>query len=718
MGGAFGELQRIGRRYWAVLLLGLLAGALGGWLAALYRTPTYQARATIEIQDPTENLLSLKQLSPALDSNGHITPSDIQTHVRILQSSSLTETVLRKLDAAAASGESRETEGSRPLSKPAWAAVEHARRRLQIREDRQARIVEVLFDSSDPNYAADFANTLTREYIRQSLDERWRVSQQAAEHLDKQLKASRERLQKSDDDLQAYARRAGLVYAGERQNLSEERLRQLQDALSKAQTGVAEKQSRYETADVTPVESLPDVLDDATLRDYQVKLTDLNRQRAEAAIHFTAGFPKIKQLDAQIATLEAAREKARAAILKRIRTEYQNARRQESLLAANYERQARLVSQEAEKAVQYNILKREVETNRQIYDALLQRFREASIAASVRTSGVRVVDPASVPPAPYKPNLALHLVAGLLAGFSLGAAFIVVRESGDRTLQQPGDAGAYLTLPELGAVPCIGGGSPEALRRNGHEKAPPLLGSAAGCGQVPAILGPDRVELAAWQRRLSPIATSFRAVRTSILFSGKNGYCPRVLVITSASASEGKTTVAANLAVALAGIRRRVLLIDADIRKPRLSQVFGLSPAYGLTDLLTDELATLGKGLGYVVQETSIPGLSVLTAGPESADATDLLSSSLMSEVLRQAGSAFDMVIVDTPPLLELPDARILGRMAEAVVVVIRAGRTTRESALAVKQRLQADGTKVLGTVLNDWDPRPAATYYGGRRAR
>lgn len=696
--GPWNEFRRVLGRHWRIPVAGALAGVLAGWLAFSLQTPEYQARATIEIQDPADGFLNLKQLSPALDSSGPVTASDIQTQVRILQSSSLIQAALRRLSPAPAGGVSREEE------------AEGARRRLQVRDDRQARIVEILFDARDPSYAAGFANALAQEYVRQDAANRSRAGREAAEYLDTQLREARIRLRSSDDALQAYAARTGLVFTSERQSLSEEKLRQLQDGLSRAQTEAAEKQSRHEIAEATPVEALPDVLADNSLRDYQAKLTDLRRQKAESSVHFTPEFPKIRQLEAQIATLEAAGARTREAILKRIGTEHQDARRRESLLREIYDRQAQQVRQDAERSVQYNILKREVETHRQIYDGLLQRHREASIAATVRTTGVRIVDPAAPPPRPYKPSLALHLMAGLLGGLSLGAALVILLESGDRTIQLPGDSAAWLSSPELGFVPTTGR---ENSGRRGGIRVRVVLGAKSGA-RAAAKSKPEPVELAAWQPGTSRTATSFRAVRTSILFSGGNGACPRILAITSASAAEGKTTVAANLAVALAGIRRRVLLIDADIRKPRLHQVFGLSNAYGLTDLLGGDLGASAEGLKYVVQQTPVPGLAVLTSGPECADATDLLNSGFLPGVLHQALESYDVVLLDTPPVLELPDARIVGRMAEAVVLVIRAGRTTRGAALAVKRQLQADGIQLLGTVLNDLEPgKVRAAYYG-----
>jgi capsular exopolysaccharide synthesis family protein len=222
---------------------------------------------------------------------------------------------------------------------------------------------------------------------------------------------------------------------------------------------------------------------------------------------------------------------------------------------------------------------------------------------------------------------------------------------------------------------------------------------------------PDRVELITLQRQHSMTAEAFRTVLTSILFSGENGGRPRVLVMTSAGPTEGKTTVSSNLAIALAEIRRKTLLIDADLRKPRIHQIFDLPNDRGLSTLLVERTLT-EEVMSGIVQETSIPDLFVLPSGPSSG--TGLLHSPLLPELLKRFKREFDMVLIDTPPMLQMPDARVVGKQADAVVMVVRAGQTTRDAAIAARERLAEDGTRVLGTILNDWNPTKSPNgYYG-----
>ena len=229
------------------------------------------------------------------------------------------------------------------------------------------------------------------------------------------------------------------------------------------------------------------------------------------------------------------------------------------------------------------------------------------------------------------------------------------------------------------------------------------------------------VELATWKRQPSAVAESFRAALTSILFSGQNGSRPRVLTLTSAQPSEGKTTVASNLAIALAEVDQRVLLIDGDLRRPRLHEIFQLTREHGLSDLLKDRAPFGEKSLNGSIRETSVNNLFVLPSGDDSARATNLLYSERMSEALEHFEQEFDTVLIDTPPMMQIPDARILGRMSDAVILVVRAGQTTRDAALAARQRFMEDRTKVLGSILNYWQPKkgrgPRYAYYD-RHAR
>ena len=561
----------------------------------------------------------------------------------------------------------------------------------------------------DPQLAADFANTLATEYIEQNLEARWKTTQHTGEWLTRQMEDLRIKLEKSEEQLQNYARLSGLQFTSEKDNAAELKLKQLQEELSKAQADRIAKQSRYELAAGASPESLSEVLDDSSLRDHQAKLRELRQQMAELTTSFTAAHPRVKKVEAQIMALEAELGKERANIVRRINNDYQAALRREKLLAASYAAQARLMAEQADKVTHYNILKREVDTNRQLYENMLQRVKEAGIASALRASNVRVVDPARRPGGPYKPNVQGNTMLGLLTGLLLGGVLVIALERMDRTVQSPGDVSFYLNLSELGVIPS---GQAE-LSRLLYSRKRRKLGSAESSGKA-LEQAHTAIELATWQRKPSLVAESFRAALTSILFSGQNGDRPRVIVFTSPNPGEGKSTVVSNLGIALAEINQRVLLIDGDLRKPRLREIFSLSGQTGLSDLLRQKQPMNGLPVEGLVVETAIPGLHVLPSGTQSAASTNLLYSPRMAELLQLTRHHFDTILIDTPPMLHIPDARVLGRLADAVILVVRANRTTRDATRAAHQRLAEDGTPVLGTILNDWNPKrtPGYGYY------
>jgi len=707
------------RRKGTLVLFGFF-GALIGVLLTLPQTPVYQARTTLEIQAINENFLNMRAVSPVAQSDSSMYGStDIPTQVKILQSETLIERALDKLkvrnpsDLAAPTGRISVWRRALNLPEPApltahRQALGMAAGSLRVRSSEDTRIVEILCDSTDPKLAARFANTLVDEYIKENLESRWNMAQRTGEWLARQLEDLRIKLERSEDALQSYARSSGLVFTGEKNSLSEERLRQLQADLGRAQANRLARQSRYEMARTSSPEALPEVLNDGSLRGYQAKLTDLQRQLAELGTTFTGAHSGVKALRAQVAAVESAFQKERDAILKGIRNEYENALHQEKLLQAEYTRQAARVAEESERAIQYNILKREAETNRQIYDAMLQRVKEASIASAIRASNVRVVDPAKPPSGPYKPQPTRNGAMGVLAGLFLGALFVIVRERLDRTIHNPDDTGPYLGVPELGIIP-----SAEMAKRRLYyaRKAHRLRSGDGQPGAEAEAPANDCVELVTWHHRASGMAESFRTTLASILFAGHDGDRPKVLVITSPGAAEGKTAVTSNLGVALAEAGHKVLLIDGDLRKPRLHELFGLANTLGLGDFLQDRQARLEEAISSTVRETKLAGLWVLPAGPKTAAASNLLYSPRLPELLKAVRQDYDMVLIDTPPMLQMADARLLGRLADAVILIIRAGKTTRDAAQAARDRLSGDGIEVLGTILNDWNPR--ATHPG-----
>jgi succinoglycan biosynthesis transport protein ExoP len=524
------------------------------------------------------------------------------------------------------------------------------------------------------------------------------MNRETSEWLVVQLDDLRHKLETSEDALQAYARQQGLLHTSDNQIVSQQKLGQLQDELTRAQADRIEKGSRFEVARKASPETVPDVMNDSNVRALQTNLADLERKDAELGVTFKPGYPDEMKIHAEIETIEGAISQKHAAIIDRINNELQESERREQLLSSAYARQAKLVMEDSQKSIQYDMLKHEVDTNRQIYESMLQRVKESSISSAIKASNVRIIDLANVPQHPFKPSLVSNAGAGLFCGILLGILGLVVRARTDGRIQEPGDAGLLLGIPELGVIPA----------------AQPLHRLVAGSLSLTSLDQHDgNVELLPANQGYPMVSDSFRAVLTSIVF-GSPKEARIALVITSPSCAEGKTTTALNLAVTLANMNRRVLLIDGDTRSPRMHDIFGLSNLTGLTELLTRSHID-DKSAWLPIRETAVKGLSVLTSGPLVQTGANLLYSKTLPWLISHYREQYDMVIIDTPPALSMPDARILGRLADGVVLVARAAHTTRDAIHTTFHRFVEDHTCVLGIVLTDWNMKASSyDYYHG----
>jgi capsular exopolysaccharide synthesis family protein len=703
------------RRYKGTLILTALLCSAAAFVVSRLQTPVYESSTSLEIQGFNDPSLIMTALESNPRASEALMDSYIQTQIEILGSGWLIGRVIEQQGLEKRSEFIEKPGRLRALRKYLWLparplepAREHAlaivRENLRVTAPHGSHLIKIQYSSADPKLAANFPNALAQEFIDQNLELRLRSTQHTTEWLNRQLEDLKDKLRDSEVRLQTYGHASGLMFTSENDSVAEARLKQLQDELSRAQADRMAKQSRFELVKRTPADSLPDVLDSSPLRDYQVKLTDLRQQLAEKGSLLAPSHYKVKELRAQIAEVESALESERAHITERVANSYESAKRREQLLSEAYARQSALKSQQDVKGVQYRILKQEVDSTRRLYEVMLEKVHESSMASAMRVSNIVVFDPAVEPSHPYKPNLLLSCSLGLLSGIFMGVVLVFIRESADRSLRA-GDSLMYLKVPELGVIPAAD--SDSSLSR--------------GLGIRLPEKGQGSVELATWRRTWSPLAESFRAALVSILFTGANGSGPRVIVLTSSGSGEGKTTSVTNLGTALARVRRRVLLIDGDMRRPRLHTIFSLPNHFGLSNLLADSdlppeqsIEKLHDCLAMrsAVQKTEIPGLFVLTSGsPTVISPCDLMYSPRLAELVRRLREEFDAVLIDTPPMLRLADARILGRLADAVILVCRAGATDRDSALAATQQFAADGTPVLGTILNDWKPDTDGTY-------
>jgi capsular exopolysaccharide synthesis family protein len=576
----------------------------------------------------------------------------------------------------------------------------------KVKVDGASDLITLTVTGPEPKLTANAANTLTEQFIEHAQDVRLNSAGNTNKFLTSELGDARKKLQVSEDDLQNYARQTGIVIPSDTQeSVAADKLRQIQSDLEKAEADEAGTKAQVETSHNTPSEALPQVLDDMTMRDIKARLADLRRQLSDLSVTLTPANYKIQQLNASIADLEAQAAHQRASIVKRLGVQNSETARRKQLLGAAYQQQLGVVSDQSAKEVRYNILKKEVDANRDIYQSMLQRVKQASIVAALKSSDVRVVSPAQPAKRPYQPNLLLNLAIGSLCGMVLSACFILLRERNDASLRAPGQSVKHLNVPELAVIPSARIGNSERIPLTLRNLNAANVASEPKNGLVASKSAIVDKEMVQWCQDETMMADAYRSAITSILLTRINGVSPRVILVTSPRPKAGKTTTVANLGISLAEIGRRVLLIDGDLRRPRLGKLFGLQFATGLSDALLDE----GSGkitLDSVVRSSAVPGLYVLPGGSEPANISRLLHSTFLDSLVEQARSEYDFVLIDSPPMMGMADARLLSRNADGVILISRAGETSPEQLTEAKERLADDGTPVIGTILNGCDLR------------
>lgn len=714
--GALSEYLTIFRRH---ALLVLAAGACCGfisYLLTLPQRPAYRAETVLEVQSPNENFLNFRDFDPGSAAGPE---SYVEAQVKVLQGDDLLDRTASKLgvwekpDLWSATSlvpgwRERLNLAPKPRRTPTRDdMLARLKDGLTVHSGAQSRVVGIQFESPHPRFAADFANALANELIDQNLETRMQSAERTAQALAGRLKELRSQMERSGNELQSYAGSAGLVLDQTGGTAADEKLRQIQSELSRAQAERATKQAKYEVAAASTPGSLPEIADTGSLRDTQARLTELKRQHAELSSTFAPTYFKVKTIAAQIVELEGILKKEQANVLDRIQNDYRSALGRERLLQQSYEQQARVASGQAAAAVHYNTLKHELETSRVLYDAMLQKVREAGIAAAVRASNIRVLNRAKAPFSPYRPKPVLNAATGLLAGLFLAAAFVLIRDQTDETIRDPGEIATHLSVHELGTIPASGRGLDSlAMTASRKNRLASRLGLGSGAGTGPAE----------WVRSGSRLAESFRSTLASLFFASKNGDSMRVFVVTSPHSGDGKSTIVSHLGVTMAHTKRRVLLIDADLRRPTLNKMFSLKRQRGLADILEEQRPIDDYSFDELFEETEFPELFVLPGGTGSSNVASLRFHDRLIDLLLRVRLEFEVVLIDTPPVIESADARILGLLADGVVLVFRAWRTTRNAAWVAVRRFQDDGAPVIGTILNDWKSKNTRFGYDAYR--
>ena len=709
-GVKLGELTAVLARRKAMIAGCALLGLLFGLALSLLTPLTYRARTSIQLAGFNDQSFLRSIILTAAAASNESADNYLANEVKILESETLARRVADRLGIQpeeqprgifgalkARLGQHVSFLRSTPKT-PEQRRIEQVQEALTVKTSLRSQVIELFYDGSTPQLAALGANMAAFEYREMNREARLQLVQDSTEWLSSQTADLKADLESSNRQLEDFARSAGLVFAGKQNTLAGDQMRQIQEALARAEADRAARQSRYEAAAANPASLMADSIATGPLRQYQTDLQTMRQELAQLRTLYTPSNYKVQSLVAKIAETEAAIQTEIAQTVARLRTESLAAAGLERMLTESRDRQMKTAMQQAEQERRYNDLQSTAETTRHLLDSMLLKLKEVGAASALRTTNVRTIDLATPPADLYRPKAMLNMAIGLLIGVVGGFVAAFVRGQSNK-ISQPGES-VQLDLPELGVIPSASDRWTVGLPRYSLLR---LRSSDTELGLI------------TWDRHASMMSESFRATLSSILFqqdrphlsrTRESRFGGRVLEVASMDAMEGKTTVVSNLAVAAAERQLRVLLIDADLRRPRLHEIFNIANDRGLTDLLqrSDCASVIDHApVEGLAQPTHIDNLWVLPSGQTNGASAKLLYSANLGALLRRFRRDFDLVLIDTSPMSLYADARILGRMSDGLVMVVRSNTKTTEELNAAYQKLSQDRIPMVGMVLNDW---------------
>jgi capsular exopolysaccharide synthesis family protein len=716
------------REYWRVLVkrkwvvISVLAiVCVAALLSTSLMIPVYRSTATVQVTPPGSRILDFADFS----TQGQSYLSQLQfynSQYEILRSRSLAEAVVRaegvenhpelsgEIRQRSLVGElqslprtiknaltTRPTAETNPSSSDQRyeRAVKRAagalRSRVNIEPVEDSNLVEVRFESFDPQFAARMANAVVEEYIRSSMQRRMDAGAEAREFLEGELQDMRIELERADRSLLDFAQANQVADLEQRIGMANTMLEDLNTRLSEVETELVQLESyrtmiqRGQAADINQVN------DSQAIRDLRQQRAALATEYSSLSQRFKDDYPTLVELRNQMDTISEQIADERALAVRDILARYNSRMAEAESLRNAIEQREQAIIALNQQGVQYNILRREFETSRELYDGLLQRMKEVGVAAGVQENNIAVIDEALPAGGPFKPNLPRNMAMALVVGLMAGVGLALVLEFLDSTVHRTEDLEALTGRPVLGLVPMV---KPKDQRKDHVDIALPERAVGHYSARFPK----------------SSVSEAFRSLRTSLMFSTPEGM-PKTLLVTSPGPGDGKTTTAINLATVMAQNGSRVLLIDADLRKPRLHRDFGKPQSPGLTNRIAGKVSEAGEEAS--IRSTDVEGLFVMPSGNSAPNPAELLSSERMGKIIDLSKRAFDHIIIDTAPILGLADAMVLSRQVDGLILVASAGKTHKDNVKSSVRRLAQVRAPILGVVLNAVDlESPDYAYY------
>lgn len=697
-GGHNGEVPVLTRYFrvayrWKWLILGSVVAALiVGLVATLLMTPLYTATSTIEISREANKVVQIEGVEPETNA---VDQEFYQTQYGLLRSQSLAEAVVRDLkltDNAAffamfdENVEEVVVEGDEQRLRSAGRdqrSLDAARillENISINPVRLSRLAEVSFTSPDPVFSAQVVNSWTEHFIESNLQRRFEATSYARKFLEDRLQQLRQRLEESERQMVAFAANQGIVNlstpvpggegATQERSILADDLTAMNEELARATSDRVRAESRLQQAGGGAVS---ESLQNPAIYNLRQKRAELAAQYSSLLTQFEPEYPSVKALASQLRELDASIAREESRVSQSFQSNYRDAMEREQAIAARVQGLKSGLMDERRRSIQYNIYQRDVDTNRELYNGLLQRYKEIGVAGGVGTNNIAIVDPARPPELPSAPNLLMNLLLSFIVGLLLGIALTFAAEQIDETIADPSAIVRALNLPLLGTIPVSKEASP----------------------------------LDALQDRKSPLVEAYLSVQTSLEFSTDHGV-PKTLAVSSTRASEGKSTTAFAIATSLARAKRKVILIDGDMRSPSVHGLLNLRNDHGLSNYLTghDDVRSLVHTVGQW-------GIDAMSAGPIPPNAGELLTGERLGLLLTQLTQHYDHVVIDSPPVLGLADAPLIASRVEGVIFAVESHGTRVGLIRVAIGRLADANARILGTVLTKFESKRAHLGYG-----
>ncbi len=655
----------------------------------------YDASARILLDLEGNDGLGLEQvvMPIGLDLN-----TKLETQIHIVQSETIANSVIKELSLNSNKNFAGKQASAPNVDFDSLGLEQRAKisktfhKSLNVQLIPKTQIVEVHFRNRDPLLASQIANAVATTYIEHNFQTKYKATQQTSDWLTKQLDDLKKHAESSQEALTTYQKKTGILGTDETHNIILDKLEELNKELSEAEGDRILKEAKYRIAMTENPELIANIAPESVLGALYKERAELRSEYAQLSAKYGAAYPRVVQLQSQLTELDSSINQEVDKVGQAVRAEYRASLKSEEMLQASFDKQKGEAYKLNEDAIQYAILRRDVESSRDLYDGLLKKLKEAGVMAGLKSSNINIVDQASQPVEPIEPNIPLNIALGLMGGLLGGVAMAFVVENVDNSIRTPQDIETYVSLPSLGVIPSVA--------VSGRNSSRSLESPTSTRLNMPVTM----------EQRNSGSAEAFRALRTSLLLSSP-GAPPHVIMVTSAMMQEGKSFTALNLAVVLAQTGQSVLLVDSDMRRPAVHRYLGIPMNRGLSACL----AGTEQSEDVIVKIEEIPNLSVMPAGHMPPYPSEMLASEAMPLLVQQWREKYRYVVIDTPPVLAVTDAVVCARIADVVVLIARSEQTGRQSLVRTRDILRKVRANIAGVVVNDlsFNSVEYRQYYG-----